>query len=109
MRSVSTYTDRLRTTRLQRASKCKSSLFLLRAPAALSPRVRDGLTGCRLRKIDRWILPAFCMTQGLAYLDKTSLNYGNLFGMKQSLHVTTEQFVSLGLVAVDLDFGRIHT
>jgi hypothetical protein len=35
-----------------------------------------------LRRIDIWILPVFCMTQGLAYLDKTALNYGNLFGMK---------------------------
>ena len=36
-----------------------------------------------LRKIDYWILPAFCMTQGLAFLDKTALNYGNLFGMQK--------------------------
>jgi len=35
-----------------------------------------------VRKTDLWILPIFCMTQGLAYLDKTALNYGNLFGMK---------------------------
>ncbi|KAL1668979.1 major facilitator superfamily domain-containing protein [Schizophyllum commune] len=45
-----------------------------------------------LRKIDRWILPAFCLTQGLAFLDKTALNYGNLFGMKADLHVTGSQF-----------------
>lgn len=35
----------------------------------------------------------FCITQGLAYLDKTSLNYGNLFGMRADLNVTTAQFV----------------
>ncbi|RSH89720.1 hypothetical protein EHS25_001705 [Saitozyma podzolica] len=45
-----------------------------------------------LRKIDLWILPAFCITQGLAYLDKTALNYGNLFGMRTGLNVTTAQF-----------------
>ncbi|TRM69115.1 major facilitator superfamily domain-containing protein [Schizophyllum amplum] len=45
-----------------------------------------------LRKIDLWILPIFCMTQGLAFLDKTALNYGNLFGMKADLHVTGSQF-----------------
>lgn len=45
-----------------------------------------------LRKIDIWILPAFCITQGLAYLDKTALNYGNLFGMKKDLHVNGSQF-----------------
>ena len=36
-----------------------------------------------LKKIDCCILPAFCMTQGLAFLDKTALNYGNLFGMQK--------------------------
>ncbi|KAH8813415.1 MFS general substrate transporter [Flagelloscypha sp. PMI_526] len=45
-----------------------------------------------IRKIDIWVLPMFCITQGLAYLDKTALNYGNLFGMKASLHVTGSQF-----------------
>ncbi|KAL1745032.1 major facilitator superfamily domain-containing protein [Schizophyllum fasciatum] len=45
-----------------------------------------------LRRIDLWILPAFCLTQGLAFLDKTALNYGNLFGMKADLHVTGSQF-----------------
>jgi len=35
-----------------------------------------------LRRIDWRILPVFCVTQGLAYLDKTALNLGNLFGMK---------------------------
>lgn len=36
-----------------------------------------------VRKIDVWVLPAFCITQGLAFLDKTALNYGNLFGMQK--------------------------
>ncbi|KAF5356616.1 hypothetical protein D9758_008204 [Tetrapyrgos nigripes] len=45
-----------------------------------------------LRRIDIWILPVFCMTQGLAYLDKTALNYGNLFGMKADMHVNGSQF-----------------
>ncbi|KAJ2984636.1 hypothetical protein NUW54_g10439 [Trametes sanguinea] len=33
-----------------------------------------------------------CMAQGLSYLDKTALNYGNLYGMKQALHVSGGQF-----------------
>ncbi|KAJ7073110.1 major facilitator superfamily domain-containing protein [Mycena amicta] len=45
-----------------------------------------------LRKIDWYILPCFCVTQGLAFLDKTALNYANLFGIKASLHITTAQF-----------------
>ncbi|KAJ7358609.1 major facilitator superfamily domain-containing protein [Mycena albidolilacea] len=44
------------------------------------------------RKIDWYILPCFCVTQGLAYLDKTALNYANLFGMKADLHINTAQF-----------------
>lgn len=35
-----------------------------------------------VRKMDIRILPCFCLTQGLAFLDKSALNYGNLFGMK---------------------------
>ncbi|KAJ7197774.1 hypothetical protein GGX14DRAFT_573923 [Mycena pura] len=38
--------------------------------------------GAVRRKIDWHILPCFCITQGLAYLDKTALNYANLFGIK---------------------------
>ncbi|KAJ7599234.1 MFS general substrate transporter [Mycena floridula] len=48
--------------------------------------------GALVRKIDLYILPAFCFIQGLAYLDKTALNYGNLFGMKADLHTTGSQF-----------------
>ncbi|KAI0357268.1 MFS general substrate transporter [Trametes cingulata] len=44
------------------------------------------------RKIDLWILPMLCMAQGMSYLDKTALNYGNLYGMKAALHVTGDQF-----------------
>ncbi|KAJ6626526.1 MFS general substrate transporter [Mycena sp. CBHHK59/15] len=44
------------------------------------------------RKIDLYILPCFCITQGLAFLDKTALNYANLFGIKADLHITTAQF-----------------
>ena len=35
-----------------------------------------------LRRIDFWIMPFFCTTQCLAFVDKTALNYGNLFGMQ---------------------------
>ena len=40
-----------------------------------------------LRRIDAFILPVFCITQGLAFLDKTALNLGNLFGMKACVFV----------------------
>ncbi|KAI0368206.1 MFS general substrate transporter [Pilatotrama ljubarskyi] len=44
------------------------------------------------RKIDIWILPMLCMAQGMSFLDKTALNYGNLYGMKAALHVSGAQF-----------------
>ncbi|KAJ7486670.1 major facilitator superfamily domain-containing protein [Mycena latifolia] len=51
-----------------------------------------GEEGAVRRKIDWRILPCFCITQGLAFLDKTALNYANLFGIKADLHITTAQF-----------------
>ncbi|OCH87026.1 MFS general substrate transporter [Obba rivulosa] len=44
------------------------------------------------RKIDLWILPMLCISQGLSILDKTALNYGNLYGMQASLNLTGDQF-----------------
>ncbi|KAI0641588.1 MFS general substrate transporter [Trametes meyenii] len=44
------------------------------------------------RKIDLWILPMLCLAQGLSFLDKTALNYGNLYGMKKALHLSGNQF-----------------
>ncbi|KAI0728947.1 MFS general substrate transporter [Fomitopsis betulina] len=37
-------------------------------------------------RIDFFILPLLCITQGLSILDKTALNYGNLYGMKAALN-----------------------
>ncbi|KAJ6511684.1 MFS general substrate transporter [Mycena vulgaris] len=60
--------------------------------------VQEGVTwdaeeeGAVRRIIDWRILPCFCITQGLAFLDKTALNYANLFGIKGDMHVTTAQF-----------------
>ncbi|KAJ7088956.1 hypothetical protein C8R44DRAFT_818927 [Mycena epipterygia] len=53
----------------------------------------DAEEGAIRSKIDWYILPYFCVTQGLAQLDKTGLNYANLFGIKVDLHITTAQFV----------------
>ncbi|KAJ7097131.1 major facilitator superfamily domain-containing protein [Mycena belliarum] len=46
----------------------------------------------KLAEIDARILPFFCITQGLAFLDKTALNYANLFHIKTDMHITTAQF-----------------
>ena len=34
----------------------------------------------------------FCVTQGLSYIDKVALNYGNIYGLKASQNITTAQF-----------------
>lgn len=47
----------------------------------------------RLRwKIDLIILPIFMITQGLQFLDKTALNYANLFGYQEALGLDGQQF-----------------
>lgn len=47
----------------------------------------------RLRwKIDLIILPMFLVTQALQFMDKTSLNYANLFGYQKALGLKGEEF-----------------
>ncbi|KAF7329110.1 MFS general substrate transporter [Mycena kentingensis (nom. inval.)] len=43
-------------------------------------------------KIDLIILPMFLFTQTLQFLDKTSLNYANLFSFQPALHLKGNQF-----------------
>ncbi|MAD83206.1 MAG: hypothetical protein CL912_09585 [Deltaproteobacteria bacterium] len=43
-------------------------------------------------KIDLIILPIFLITQALQFMDKTALNYANLFGYKQALNLKGQQF-----------------
>ncbi|KAH7024794.1 major facilitator superfamily domain-containing protein [Microdochium trichocladiopsis] len=43
-------------------------------------------------KIDLIIMPAFLITQALQFMDKTSLNYANLFGYQQALGLQGLQF-----------------
>ena len=47
----------------------------------------------RLRwKLDLVILPMFLITQALQFMDKTSLNYANLFGYQKALGLKGQQF-----------------
>ena len=43
-------------------------------------------------KIDLIILPVFLITQALQFMDKTSLNYANLFGYQKALGLKGKQF-----------------
>ncbi|KAJ7885256.1 major facilitator superfamily domain-containing protein [Mycena olivaceomarginata] len=62
--------------------------------------------GAVRRKIDWAILPFFSITQGLAYLDKTALNFANLFGIKADLHITTAQFDDRSQQVICRDHGQ---
>lgn len=43
-------------------------------------------------KIDLVIIPIFLITQALQFLDRTSLNYANIFGYQQALGLQGQQF-----------------
>lgn len=43
-------------------------------------------------KIDLIILPIFLITQMLQFIDKTALNYANLFGYQEALGLEGDQF-----------------
>lgn len=43
-------------------------------------------------KIDLIVLPIFLITQALQYMDRTALNYANLFGYQAALGLKGQQF-----------------
>ncbi|KAI8158944.1 hypothetical protein K4K49_003414 [Colletotrichum sp. SAR 10_70] len=59
----------------------------------------------RLRwKLDLTILPMFLVTQALQFMDKTSLNYANLFGYQAALSLKGQQFNYLSAKRWELIF-----
>ncbi|KAL5312818.1 hypothetical protein ACEPPN_019244 [Leptodophora sp. 'Broadleaf-Isolate-01'] len=58
-------------------------------------------------KIDFIILPIFLITQALQFMDKTALNYANLFGYKQALNLKGQEFNYLSaMVYAGYFFGQ---
>ncbi|KAL1635315.1 hypothetical protein SLS56_001738 [Neofusicoccum ribis] len=49
-------------------------------------------------KIDSIILPTFLITQALQFMDKTALNYANLFGYQKALGLHGQQFNYLSAI-----------
>lgn len=43
-------------------------------------------------KLDLTVLPMFLITQALQFMDKTSLNYANLFGYQKALGLQGKEF-----------------
>ncbi|KAI1424506.1 major facilitator superfamily domain-containing protein [Xylaria sp. FL1777] len=58
-------------------------------------------------KIDMIIVPIFLITQGLQFLDKTALNYANLFGYQEALNLKGQDFNYLSaMVYAGYFFGQ---
>ncbi|KAG9498046.1 hypothetical protein J7337_010931 [Fusarium musae] len=58
-------------------------------------------------KLDLVILPTFLVTQALQFMDKTSLNYANLFGYQEALGLKGNQFNYLSaMVYAGYFFGQ---
>ncbi|KAJ4185827.1 hypothetical protein NW755_008279 [Fusarium falciforme] len=58
-------------------------------------------------KLDLVILPMFLVTQALQFMDKTSLNYANLFGYQEALGLKGNQFNYLSaMVYAGYFFGQ---
>ncbi|KAI5300354.1 hypothetical protein KEM55_008002 [Ascosphaera atra] len=49
-----------------------------------------------LRIIDRHLMPLMCIIYGLNYLDKTTLSYGSVMGMKEDLGLVGDNYQWLG-------------
>ena len=61
------------------------------------PIILDDATNKRLlRRIDLHIMPLMCIVYGLNYLDKTTLSYANVMGLKKSLHLKGDDYQWLG-------------
>jgi sugar phosphate permease len=58
-------------------------------------------------KIDLIVLPIFLITQALQFMDRTALNYANLFNYQTALHLHGDQFNYLsGMIYAGYFFGQ---
>ncbi|CAK7202171.1 Allantoate permease [Sporothrix eucalyptigena] len=59
----------------------------------------DAATNARLlRTIDWHLMPILCLVFGLNYLDKTSLSYASIMGLKVDLHLSGSEYNWLGSI-----------
>ena len=59
----------------------------------------DQATNKRLLKIiDRNLIPLMCIVYGLNYLDKTTLSYASVMGIKKDIHLTGNDYQWLGSI-----------
>ncbi|KAK5683438.1 hypothetical protein LTS10_004970 [Elasticomyces elasticus] len=50
------------------------------------------------RKIDCWLMPVICFTYALQSIDKTTLSYAAVFGLREDAHLTGSEFSWLGSI-----------
>lgn len=58
-----------------------------------------------LRKIDYRIIPILFVTYFLQYLDKNSLNFASVYGLKTGTHLVGQDYSWLGMSFSPLAFG----
>jgi MFS transporter, ACS family, allantoate permease len=57
----------------------------------------DEATNKRLLRIIDWhLLPLMCVVYGLNYLDKTTLSYASIMGLKEDIHLVGDNYQWLG-------------
>ncbi|KAJ1561693.1 hypothetical protein HK405_003137 [Cladochytrium tenue] len=61
-------------------------------PVVITPEEERAL----LRKIDWYLMPLMCIVYGLNYLDKTTISYASVMGLKTDLHLVGQQYSWLG-------------
>ena len=59
-----------------------------------------------LKKIDWNIMPLMCVVYGLNYLDKTTLSYASVMGIKKDIHLKGDEYQWLGSMFY---FGFVHS
>jgi len=57
-----------------------------------------------LRKIDYRIIPVLFVTYFLQYLDKNSINFASVYGLKTGTHLKGQDYSWLGMAALEVEF-----
>lgn len=60
-----------------------------------------------LRKIDWHIMPLLMVTYCLQYLDKSSINFASVYGLKEGTHLVGQDYSWLSSIFYFGEFGRV--
>lgn len=62
-----------------------------------------------LRKIDWNLMPMLCLVYGLNYLDKTTVSYASIMGLKEDINLKGQEYSWIGSMFYFGYVGCIHT